>query len=65
MVISTDNILRLVDFIIGTVETEGKIDNAKFSFSGGVVNKEKGKIVLSVDLGRGISLNIEFPPSEA
>ncbi len=64
-VISPENILRLVDFIIGTVESEGKITDGQFRFSSGMINKKEGRIVLSIDMGKSISLNIELPPTES
>lgn len=62
-VIATESLLRLVDFIVGTVESEGRLQEGQFSFSAGTVNKKEGKIVLTVDMGKDISLNIVFPPS--
>ena len=58
-----ENILRLIDFIIGTVESGGKIGKESLAFSGGMFNKKEGKIILSVDLGKDLNLTIEFPPS--
>lgn len=62
-VIPPESLLRLVDFIIGAVESEGKLNEGEFHFSGGTINKQGGKIALVVDMGKDISLNIEFPSS--
>lgn len=58
-----ENILRLIDFIIGTVESSGKVGKKSLVFSGGMFHKKEGKIILSVNLGKDLNLTIEFPPS--
>lgn len=58
-----ENILRLIDFIIGTVESSGKVGKESLVFSGGMFNKKEGRVILSVDLGKDLNLTIEFPPS--
>lgn len=61
-IIPPESILRLIDFIVGTMEAEGKLDKA--GFSGGTFDKKEGKVVLSVDLAKDIKLNIEFPSAK-
>ncbi|PIQ89587.1 MAG: hypothetical protein COV72_02290 [Candidatus Omnitrophica bacterium CG11_big_fil_rev_8_21_14_0_20_42_13] len=60
-VIPAHNVLRLIDFVIGSIESEGKLDAKGIKFSSGVVNKKEGKINLAIELGKGINLTIELP----
>lgn len=60
-VLPTESLLRLVDFIVGTIESGDNLDKKGFAFSSGVVNKKDGRITLSVDLGKDMSLSIDFP----
>lgn len=64
-IISTGSLLRLVDFIIAAIESEGKLKDSEFSLISGMINRKEGKIILSIDMGKEISLNIEFPPSSS
>lgn len=60
-IIPAESILRLIDFIIGAIESEDATGKRNFAFTGGMVNKKEGRIILSVDLGKDLSLTIEFP----
>ncbi len=62
-IIPPESLLRLVDFIIGMIESDEKLGKKNLSFSSGIVNKKEGKIILSVDLGKDMNLSIEFPPT--
>lgn len=61
-IISAESALRLIDFVMGAIESEEKFAKKNLFFAGGTINKKEGKIILSVDLGRDLSLTIEFPP---
>lgn len=60
-IIPAESILRLIDFIVGVIESDDKIGKKGLAFTGGMVNKKEGRIILSVDLGKDLNLTIEFP----
>lgn len=62
-IISVKSVLRLIDFILDVVDSDEKLEKKNLLFSGGIVNKSGGKIILSIDLGKDMNVSIELPPT--
>lgn len=57
-IISQDSIFRFLNFIF---ESLGIDKQEKIKMLSGVISKRKGRVVMSVDMGKGVTLKIELP----
>jgi two-component system response regulator VicR len=62
-IISEDIISQILSFFLKTVfeKIYDKEVDLEFQLMGGVIAKQKGKIILTIDIGKGMNLVIELP----